>query len=74
MSLPVKKPHPFTGELPRELEELSKLCWKILNNKKIIDFLWTHTYSDADFRILTDAISKLANIKVWLCEWREVSV
>ena len=69
MSLPVKKPHPYTGELPRELDEVRKLCWKILNDKKIIDFLWTHTESDRDFRIITDAISKLANIRQWLYVW-----
>jgi hypothetical protein len=69
MSLPLKRPHPFTGELPRELEELSKLCRKILNNKKIIDFLWTHTESDRDFRIITDAMFKLVNIQQWLCVW-----
>jgi hypothetical protein len=69
MSLTVKKPHPYTGELPRELDEVRKLCWKILNDKKIIDFLWTHTFSDIDFRIITDAMSKLANIRRWLCVW-----
>jgi hypothetical protein len=69
MSLPVKKPHPYTGELPRELDEVRRLCWKILNDKKIIDFLWTHTESDRDFRIITDAISKLANIRQWLYVW-----
>jgi len=73
MSLPVKKPYPFMGELPRELEELRKLCWKILNNKKVIDFLWTHTETEADFRIITDAMFKLANIPQWLCEWKPVT-
>jgi len=73
MSLPVKKPHPYTGELPRELEELRKLCTTIMYDKKIIDFLWTHTESDRDFRIITDAMIKLANIRQWLCEWKPES-
>jgi len=74
MSLPVKRPYPYMGKIPPEFELLAETCWKVLKNKKIIDFLWTHTYSDADFRMLVDAISKLANIKVYLCEWKEVSV
>jgi hypothetical protein len=74
MSLPVKRPYPYTERLPPQFVYLRELCWRALNNKKIIDFLWKHTYSDADFRIIIDAMTKLANIRLWLCEWREVSV
>lgn len=60
----------YRGKLPKELDELIKLCRSIRSNRKVLDFLWSHTASEYHYDAIVDAITYLSSLKSALVTWK----
>jgi len=56
-------------ELPYEFRKLKGWATKVLETKKLLDWLWKHTNSEYQYYYIIEILEFLANIENELCEW-----
>jgi hypothetical protein len=70
----IRNPIPFKGKLPEKLERLISLCDSILEDEKIMDFIYFHSESMRDFNEIRYCITHLSNLRTWLKDFEIIRI
>jgi hypothetical protein len=70
----IRNPHPYRGKLPEKLERLIELCDRILEDDKIMDFIYFHSETTRDFEEIKYCLLHLATLRTWLKDFEIIRI